>query len=246
MTATSPVWATLNQSGGPHLDSLKHDYVPEGLLDMMPGTPRVVLDVGCFCGAVGAKLKAKYPEVRVVGVEPLVDAAKLAGQKLDQVLTGKLEEINLEDAGITPGSVDTIILADVLEHMYDPWQALVSLRPTLASGGVILASIPNVRNLTVINDLVQGDFPYAPAGILDITHIRFFTWQGVQRLFAETGYRIEHANFNIDPRCQFLLDGLKQSQPANIDIPAMLIRNMNHLQLRELATLQFWVRAVPA
>lgn len=245
MTSTPPVWTTLNASG-PHLESLKHDYVPEGLLEMMPAPPGVVLDVGCFCGEVGKRLKAKYPAARVVGVEPLGDAAKIAATKLDQVLTGKLEEVDLDSAGITPGSVDAIILADVLEHMFNPWQALVSLRPLLAPRGVILASIPNIRNFMVLNELVQGDFPYAAAGIMDITHLRFFTWQSVQRMFAETGYRIEHADFNIDPRCKFLLDGLKHPPPVNLDVPNMLIRNQSHLQLRELATLQFWVRAVPA
>lgn len=245
MTSTAPAWTTLSTSG-PHLESLKHDYVPAGLLDMLPSPPGVVLDVGCFCGAIGETLKAKYPATRVVGVEPLAEAAQIAAGKLDQVLTGKLEEVDLGAAGITPGSVDAIILADVLEHMFNPWQALVSLRPLLAPSGVILASIPNIRNFVVLNELVQGDFPYATAGIMDITHLRFFTWQSAQRLFAETGYRIDHSNFNIDPRCRFLLEGLKHNPPVNLDVPAMLLKGMSHHQLRELATLQFWVRAVPA
>jgi len=220
--------------------------VSDGLLDLIPFSPENVLDVGCFCGAVGALLKSKYPNVRVVGIEPVEAAAEIARTKLDAVLTGKLEEVDLAEAGLAPGTVNVIILADVLEHMYNPWQALVSLRPWLAPGGVVLASIPNICNFNVINDLVQGDFPYARAGILDITHIRFFTWRGVQKLFGETGYRIEFAHFNIDPRCQSLVEGFNQPLPINIDNSVMQLKNMEPDRIRELATLQFWVRAVAA
>lgn len=240
-----PVWTWLNEPGGPHWRTLKRDYVPEGLLELITVPPRLVLDVGCFCGAVGARLKAQYPGVRVMGVEPVQAAAQVARERLDAVLVGKLEEVDLSEAGISPGNVDVIILADVLEHMYNPWQALVSLRQLLAPGGVALASIPNIRNFTVINQLVQGDFPYAGAGILDITHLRFFTWWGVQKLFGETGYRIEHVDFKLDPGCQALLEGFKQTPPINIDSAVMQIKNVSHEQLRELSTLQFCLRAVP-
>ena len=127
--------------------------------------------------------------------------------------------------------------------MYNPWQALVKLRPLLKPRGVVLASIPNVRNYTILAQLVQGDFAYAGAGILDITHIRFFSWRGIQRLFGETGYKIEQATCNMDPRSQHLLEGLKQPPPINIDSPFMQIKNQTHEQLTELATLQFWLRA---
>ena len=243
--SSPPVWQWLNDPGGPHWQTLKRDYVPEGLLDLIPSLPNLVLDVGCFCGETGARLKARYPGVRVVGIEPLDEAVKEARCKLDAVLKGKLEDVDLSEGGINPGSVDAVILADVLEHMYNPWQALISLRPLLGPGGFVLASIPNIRNFMVIDELVRGDFPYARAGILDITHIRFFSWLGVQRLFAETGYRIEQVVFNLDPRCNSLLEGLKHGPLINLDSSSLQIKNLAHEQLRELATLQFWLRARP-
>lgn len=242
---SSPVWSWLNEPGGTHWRTLKRDYLPEGLLELITAPPELVLDVGCFCGAVGARLKEKYPGVRVVGVEPIKEAAEVARQKLDMVITGKLEEVDLPAEGVALGSVDAIILADVLEHMYNPWHALVSLRPLLAPNGVVLASIPNIRNLNVLNELVQGDFAYSGAGILDITHIRFFSYQGVQRLFAETGYKIELVEYNLDPQFQPLLERFKQSPIINLDSPVMQIKNVSQEQLRELATVQFWLRAIP-
>jgi len=204
-----------------------------------------VLDVGCFCGAVGAWLKDKYSKVRVVGIEPYEKAASEARTKLDAVLHGTLEQVNLSDAGIGPGSVDVIVLADVLEHMYDPWQAMVMLRPLLKPGGIVLASIPNIRNLTILEQLAQGDFAYAESGLLDITHIRFFTWRGVQRLFDETGYRIEETTGTLDSRCQSVLEALQQPPPITIDTPSVQIKNQTRDQIAELATLQYWLRASP-
>jgi SAM-dependent methyltransferase len=240
-----PVWTSLARrgAGGTHWKALPHDYVPQGLLEMLSAPPALVLDVGCFCGAAGAWLKRKYPGVRVVGIEPLAAAVDEARVKLDAVLQGRLEDVNLADAGIRHGTVDVIVLADVLEHMFDPWNALLKLRPLLNAGGVVLASIPNIRNLTILEQLAQGDFPYADSGLLDITHIRFFTWQGVQRLFGETGYRIDAVTRTLDSRSQSLLGALQQASPVNIDTPLIQLKNQTPDQVSELATLQFWLRA---
>lgn len=241
-----PAWRTLSEPGGPHWKSLIRGYVPEGLLDLITTPPGLVLDVGCFCGAVGERLKARYPGVRVVGVEPLEQAANEARRVLDCVLAGKLEEVDLAEAGVVAGSADVIVLADVLEHMYDPWRALQNLRGLLKPGGIVLASIPNIRNWVVLEQLIQGDFEYAETGTLDITHLRFFTLNGVRRLFGETGYRLDQILHRFDPRCEKLLEGLKGQAPIVVDSDVVQIKGQTHEQLAELATLQFWVRAVPA
>jgi trans-aconitate methyltransferase len=212
---------------------------------MIQSAPAVVLDVGCFCGASGEWLKKKYPQARVVGIEPSAKAAAEARKRLDAVLQGRLEEVDLSQADVGPRSVDVIVLADVLEHMYDPWRALGMLRPLLRGEGVILASIPNIRNWAIMEQLAQGDFPYAESGLLDITHIRFFTRQGVQRMFEETGFTIEAMTATPDPRCESILGSLQCSPPVTLDTPSMQIKNQTHEQLSELATLQYWLRARP-
>jgi SAM-dependent methyltransferase len=240
-TDSLPPWLSLGS--GLHLQALNHDYVPAGLLELTPYPPSLVLDVGCFCGAVGAWLKQKYPQARVVGVEPLDEAARIAQSRLDAVLVGKFEDVALSTAGIGPGQVDVIVLADVLEHMYDPWHALCTLRPLLRPEGVVLASIPNLRNLGILEQLAQGDFNYTEAGLLDITHIRFFTRRGVERLFEETGYRIEFMTSNLEPRYRSMVDSLNGPLPANIDTQTLQLKNQGAEQIVELATLQFWLRA---
>jgi len=241
-----PAWRSLSEAGGLHWKVLKRGNVPEPLLNLIMSPPRLVLDVGCFCGAVGEWLKARYPGVRVVGVEPSEQAADQARQVLDHVFAGKLEDVCLAEAGVVEQSADVIVLADVLEHMYDPWRALQQLRNLLRPGGIVLASIPNIRNWAVIEDLIQGDFEYAASGILDITHMRFFTLSSIRRLFEETGYRIDHVLHNFDPRCEKLLAGLQQQTPIQIDSDILQVKGQTHESLAELATLQFWVRAVPA
>lgn len=244
--SSPPAWRTLRESGGPHWKSLPRGYVPDGLLNLITGTPQLVLDVGCFCGAVGGWLKAKYPGVRVVGIEPVEEAANEARRVLDSVLAGKFEDVTLADAGVVEQSVDVIVLADVLEHMYDPWHALENLRRLVKPGGVVLASVPNIRNWTIIEQLIRGDFEYAEAGILDITHLRFFTLSGVRRLFEETGFRVDQILHRFDPRCEKLLEGLRQQAPIQIDTDFFQIKGQTHESLAELATLQFWIKAVPA
>jgi 2-polyprenyl-3-methyl-5-hydroxy-6-metoxy-1,4-benzoquinol methylase len=86
---------------------------------------------------------------------------------------------------------DYIIFADVLEHLYHPGKVLRNMRGYLKPGGRILCSIPNMLHASVMIPLLQGDFSYQDAGILDKTHIRFFTLQSVYQLMAQSGYRVE-------------------------------------------------------
>lgn len=74
------------------------------------------------------------PACQIIGIEPDEGAAKLAAQSLDRVLCGKFEDFNLESEGIALGSVDTVVAADVLEHMYDPWHAMTPAEALLVEG----------------------------------------------------------------------------------------------------------------
>ena len=86
---------------------------------------------------------------------------------------------------------DLIIFNDVLEHLYDPWAILKKSAEKLAKGGKVVASIPNIRHLYTMFDIViKKDFKYTDAGILDKTHLRFFTKKSIIRMFDECGYKI--------------------------------------------------------
>jgi 2-polyprenyl-3-methyl-5-hydroxy-6-metoxy-1,4-benzoquinol methylase len=240
---STPLWKQLLSSQSTHYHSLPHDFVPTQLLSLIRNKPSLILDVGCFCGATGAHLKKTYPDARVIGIEPITEAATQARQHLDVVLNGKFEEVNLADAGINKHSIDVVVLADVLEHMYNPWHTLSLLKEWLSPTGVVIASIPNMRNLALISELIQGDFSYAGSGLRDITHIRFFTMATIQKMFAGTGYAITEVDLVIDAQCAFLLDGLNNPPPTNIDIKVAQLKNLTHADLQELATLQFLICA---
>jgi SAM-dependent methyltransferase len=175
-----------------------YDRVREELLDMIEAAPRSVLDVGCGGGATDAELKRRFPCAAVVGIESVPAAADHAAARLDRVIRANAETLDFEAEGIDPGTFDLIIVADVLEHMYDPWRMLEKLGVLLAPGGRVLASIPNIRNLWLLEKIVRGGFDYGDEGLLDITHIRFFTLAEMRAMFADTGYDIERTRLNID------------------------------------------------
>ena len=91
-----------------------------------------------------------------------------------------------------PGSFDCVSFNHVLEHMVDPWQALRATKERLAPGGVIVGELPNVRHLPFLVDLaLRGRFDYVDSGLLDRTHLRFFTRSSAHDLFTSSGYEVE-------------------------------------------------------
>jgi 2-polyprenyl-3-methyl-5-hydroxy-6-metoxy-1,4-benzoquinol methylase len=156
----------------------------EDLAARVPRGARAVLDVGCSRGATAPALRERGVE-RIVGIEPDLEDAAAAAQRYDEVLTSRLEE-----AEELRERFDAILFGDVLEHLEDPSDALVRVRPWLATGGVVIASVPNVGHWTVIDDLLRGRFDYVPYSLLSGTHIRFFTRRTLEDLFEASGYRV--------------------------------------------------------
>jgi len=164
------------------------------VLSLVPTGEHVVLDVGCGTGASLQLLREAGKCKRAIGIEYHPDAAARARETLDEVYEGDVERMELP---IKPGSVDVLLCLDVLEHLVDPWRTLVRLARLLRPGGVIVASIPNVRNYKVTLPLLfRGRFDYVESGILDRTHLRFFTRESARALIESTGARIEAEGFS--------------------------------------------------
>ena len=129
----------------------------------------------------------------------------------------------------------------------NPWQLLVGLKPLLAPGAQVVASIPNVRNAILIAALaVNGRWQYRERGLLDITHLRFFTLEEIRRLFAETGYRYEKHVVNFSPP---LLDVYRRNQGRgnmSLQLGRLALADVTPEELQELCAEQFVVRARPA
>ena len=130
------------------------------------------------------------PGRSVCGIEFDPEFAREAATRLELVVNGDLNQLDWQ-AALGGRRFDCIIFADVLEHLVDPAALLRAVRQHLSPGGVVVASLPNVRHYAVLADLLlRGDWDYADYGVLDRTHLRFFTHKSIRKLFAETGYEL--------------------------------------------------------
>lgn len=216
------------------------------LLDSFAHAPRVLLDIGCSAGVLGAFVREQNPGCRTVGIEPNEHAAKVAASRLHHVSCSTFEEFDFAAAQLTLGSIDTVVAADVLEHMHNPWQVMTTLRPYLTQDAQFIISIPNTRHLGLIKSLADdGAWTYEEKGLLDITHIRFFTLFEMTQFLHQTGYRMEHVNFFLDHRLETFYAENKDKPSTNIRLGRMSIENVPAKELAELCAWQFFIRARP-
>jgi 2-polyprenyl-3-methyl-5-hydroxy-6-metoxy-1,4-benzoquinol methylase len=162
---------------------------------MVKSEARCVLDVGCSVGALGKTLKERNGAC-VHGIELCPEMAACAAEHLDSVLVGDAAAI-ITGGKLGASRYDTIIFADVLEHLQDPWGVLRSAVRYLEPDGSVIASLPNVRHMnTLFNLAVCGRWPYRERGIHDRTHLRFFTRSNVRDLFMQAGLTISKVRTN--------------------------------------------------
>jgi 2-polyprenyl-3-methyl-5-hydroxy-6-metoxy-1,4-benzoquinol methylase len=156
------------------------------ILPFLPTHCQRLLDVGCGVGAFGALVK-QTREVDVWGVEPVKSAAGEASTRIDHVVNDVFDF----ELGLPAGTFDCVVFNDVLEHMVEPEQALRYARTLLAPAGVVVASIPNIRYLGVLSQLVfLAQWEYQDSGVLDKTHLRFFTKSSIVKMFLAEGYSV--------------------------------------------------------
>jgi 2-polyprenyl-3-methyl-5-hydroxy-6-metoxy-1,4-benzoquinol methylase len=153
----------------------------------LAGESRRVLELGCATGYMSEVLRARG--CYVVGVERDPLMAELAEQRCDRLIVGDLDLLDLAEE-LAGERFDVIVAADVLEHLRDPLHVLRSLRPLLAENGYLVASIPNVAHGSVRLALLEGRFPYQERGLLDRTHLRFFTRESIGQLLEDAGFLI--------------------------------------------------------
>jgi len=158
------------------------------------GSDKTVLDVGCATGYLAEALGRNG--CTVSGIEYSTEAAEAARAHLDQLVVADLNAVTLADA-FSGRSFDTVVFGDVLEHLLDPAAALRSAASLLAPGGKVVVSIPNVAHGSVRLALLAGRWNYADRGLLDATHIRFFTYETLQDLLWDSGYVLESARSTV-------------------------------------------------
>ena len=155
------------------------------LMLRLVGFNKRVLDVGCATGYLARALREQGCSVSGVEFDP--DAAAEAAPALDRLIIGDLEQLNLP-AEVGDAKFDVVVFGDVLEHLRDPLPVLRSVRDLLAPGGSVVVSVPNIAHGDVRLSLFQGKFEYRPLGLLDTTHIHFFTRSSLRDFLRDAGF----------------------------------------------------------
>jgi 2-polyprenyl-3-methyl-5-hydroxy-6-metoxy-1,4-benzoquinol methylase len=170
-----------------------YDLPREEILNLIPSTTKHLLDVGCGSGTLAAAAKAKYKIDEVVGIEKHEGASKKAALKIDKLICGDIEKVALE---FSEKHFNCIICADILEHLVNPESILDKLKTILSDDGVLITSIPNIRHIVPLLKIIFNKFEYESSGILDKTHLRFFTLHTMKKMFDETGFVIQRMECN--------------------------------------------------
>ncbi|MGE0761440.1 MAG: glycosyltransferase, partial [Pirellulaceae bacterium] len=209
------------------------------VLALVPVAAKRVLDIGCGAGRLGLSIKQRQ-EAHVSGIELNDEAAELARQRLDQVIVGDLEQDEIDFA---LQSLDCVVCADVLEHLRRPRIVLDRIARWLAPDGCLVASIPNVRHHSVIQSLLDGNFTYEPAGLLDEDHARLFTRREIEKLFFRAGFTITGIEVVPGPgHREWELRG----RPGEVAAGRLRIGGLTPAEAEEFYAYQYLVTAIPA
>ena len=160
------------------------DQLNPDLLDKIPLDARVVLDIGCGTGALGAEYKRRNPAARVLGIERDPEAARIAATRLDQVAVVDADDVPLP---FGPVMIDCLIYGDVLEHLRDPWAVLAQQAKLLSPTGTVLICMPNMDHWSFADRLLRGSWDYEAQGLLDRTHLRWFNFETTRNAITAAG-----------------------------------------------------------
>jgi 2-polyprenyl-3-methyl-5-hydroxy-6-metoxy-1,4-benzoquinol methylase len=225
------------------LDAIKdrtyYEFARPEVLALIPTPARSVLEIGCGAGRLGAALKQRQG-AQVVGVELDPEAAALASQRLDLVITGDIEQ---ERLGFADGRFDCVVCADVLEHLRQPQELLARIRRWLTADGRLIISLPNVQHHSVVQGLIEGNWTYEAAGLLDRTHLRFFTRQTIEALLRDSGFEIERIDAVRLPQDE---EQLTAARGQALPLGRLTVSGLSADNLEQFFVYQYLAMAKPA
>lgn len=208
------------------------------VVEVVPPSAKRVLDVGCGAGRLGAGIKARQ-QAEVTGLEQDRSAAVLAEGAIDHVFLDDIEntELDFENAPF-----DAIVCADVLEHLEDTAATLGRLRRWLQPNGQLVVSIPNARHHSVVRGLLDGNWTYEAAGLLDKTHRQFFTRRDFEALLKRTGFSVLRTSAVPGPG---FAEWQQQGRPNAVRIGSLNLEGIPQAEAEEFFVYQYLFVASP-
>jgi O-antigen biosynthesis protein len=217
----------------PRLDVLRH-------LSSFGGRPVKVLELGCAAGETARELRTLCNVEFYTGLEVSELAAAKAREVINKVIVTDINSLDLEHTDLGSAHFDLILALDVLEHLIDPWSVLASLRTCLAPEGKLVLSLPNVSNIWILNGLSEGCWTYEDDGLLDATHLRFFTLDSIKELVQGAAFEITA----IEPIYNLAFDDRNLSDDGNtLKIGKLIIQDLSRDALKNLCVFQYIVFA---
>lgn len=190
-------WKSLSKDTGTQTEMVYAGQERMEIRSAFSFNPIKILDIGCANGDVSAALKKDYPNVYAWGIEINPKSAAHARLKLDRISEKPLDQFDAAEQNELV-NIDTVLLLDVLEHIYNPWELLQTLSQHINSDAQVIVSLPNIAHANVFRDMADGYWHYQSAGLLDVTHIRFFTQFEMIKMFYETGFKVSHKQHQGD------------------------------------------------
>jgi len=206
----------------------------QALFDLIPAHCKSVLEIGCASGRLGEAVKQRNGGVFYVGVEVVEAAAEIAKNRLDEVHVANVESFDW--SRLDGRRFDCIVFGDVLEHLIDPKKTLQAAARFLGQKGSVVCCLPNVGHWSIITGLIEGRWDYADSGLLDRTHLRFFTLSTFRELLESSGFAVVQEE-RLRAGAQVPEEIVPFLRKMNVDVPGFVDR---------VTTFQFLFRAESA
>lgn len=210
-----------------------------GVIQRAKITATNAVELGCGDGSTGAAIKKLLGITKYVGIEVEFDASQKARTVLDNVycddISGRMA-ITFREAR----KLDLLVALDVLEHLYDPWTPLSLWAKQMDVGGHLVTSIPNIQHISIIASLANGHFQYTAEGLLDATHVRFFTFESIESMLKDCGLEIVRVESVFTEKLD--VDKL-EAVGNNLKVGNMTLEGLTKEQVVGLATFQWIVVA---
>jgi 2-polyprenyl-3-methyl-5-hydroxy-6-metoxy-1,4-benzoquinol methylase len=214
----------------------------EHVVALIPKDAKKIIEIGCSWGSIAREYKKINPKSYFIGCEIVPAFAERARLVCDEVRILDIDRVK-QNWFDEHSNCDTWVFADVLEHLRDPWQLIGNIRKVIPENGCIIACIPNAQHWSTIARLVTGNFRYTDQGLMDRTHIRWFTRKTIIEMFHQNGFNIS------DVICRYSTSRDNEMERAGLLERICQVTNLYDIDSKEtindILPFQYVVRARP-